>query len=93
MIKGVLKSGFKFEMDDEAMDDIEFVELIAETEENATALPKLAKTMLGEKQYKALKDHLRNDKGRVPLESVSNALEEMFDVAGDEAKNSEPSPE
>lgn len=88
MVKGEIKSGFKFELDEEAMDDIEFVELLAESEESPTALPKIAKIALGEKQYKALKDHLRNEKGRVPLQAVSDALEEIFETAGEETKNS-----
>ena len=93
MVKGETKSGFKFELDDEAIDDIEFVELLAESEETATALPKIAKIALGEKQYKALKDHLRNEKGRVPLQVIGDTLEEIFESAGGEVKNSEPLPE
>lgn len=93
MVKGETKSGFKFEADDEAMDDIEFIELLAQADESPTVLPKIAKIVLGDEQYKALKEHLRNKKGRVPVEAVLNALEEIFESAGDEVKNSEPSPE
>lgn len=93
MVKGETKSGFKFELDDEAMDDIEFVELLAESEENPSVIPKILKIVLGEKQYAGLKDHLRNDKGRVPMSAVNDTLAEMFEIAGDSVKNSEPSPE
>lgn len=93
MVKGETKSGFKFVADDEAMDDIEFIELLAQVDETPTVLPKIAKTVLGDEQYETLKDHLRNKKGRVPVEAFTTALEEIFEAAGEEVKNSEPSPE
>lgn len=93
MVKGELKSGFKFELDDEAMDDIEFVELLADAETSVTPIPKIATIALGKEQYKKLKDHLRNENGRVPVSVINEALSEMFENADAEIKNSEPSPE
>ncbi len=88
MVKGVTKSGFKFELDDEAMDDLEFVELLAESDMNPSVIPQIVKTILGEKQYAELKEHLRNDKGRIPMSAVDEALTEMFEAAGESVKNS-----
>lgn len=88
MVKGKTKSGFEFELDDEAMDDLEFVELLAESDMNPSVIPQIVKTILGEKQYAELKEHLRNDKGRIPMSAVDEALTEMFEAAGESVKNS-----
>lgn len=92
MIKGKTKDGFAFKLDDDAMNDIEFVELLAEANTSVLVIPAVAKWCLGEEGYAALKEHLRDDKGRVRPEDVSNAMEEIFEIA-EESKKSQPSPE
>lgn len=88
MVKGETKSGFKFQLNEEAMNDMEFIELLAKTEESVTALPKVIEMVLGEDQKKKLYDHIRTKDGRVPLEAVNDEISEIFDIAGEEVKNS-----
>jgi len=88
MVKGILKSGFEFEIDVESLDDMEFVEALADAETNALAFPRVCKMMLGEEQKKRLYDHLRDENGRVPVQAVQEAIIEIMSTSGDEAKNS-----
>lgn len=78
MIKGTLKSGFEFEIEESALDNMELLDAIAETEENTFAIGKVATLLLGEKQKKALYDHLRTDAGNIPTEVFANALVEIM---------------
>ncbi len=87
MVRGTLKSGFQFEIDAEALDDMEFVEVLADAEKNGLAFPKLCTMMLGEEQKKRLYDHLRNEKGKVPVKAVQDAIIEMMALSGGKTKN------
>lgn len=78
MIKGITKTGFKFTLLEEVLDDMELLDLISEVDENPLLLPKLIEKLLGEKQKKRLYDHCRDDKGRVSSTSISNELVEIF---------------
>ena len=87
MLKGTTKSGFKFEINAENLNDYELLEVIAEVDENKLLLPKLVKKLLGEEQKKKLLDHLRTPEGRVPIEAISQELTDIFEVSKD-LKNS-----
>lgn len=88
MLKGKTESGFCFEIDETALDDMEFVEALADLEEDALKFPKVCNMLLGKDQKKKLYDHLRNENGKVPVEAVSNAIAEIMSVAGESTKNS-----
>lgn len=88
MLKGITKNGFEFELDESELDDMEFLETLAEAEENALAFPKICKMMLGEKQKKRLYDHLRNEKGKVPIEAVKDVIIEIMESSSEKTKNS-----
>ena len=88
MLKGKTKSGFCFEIDETGLDDIEFVEALADLEEDALKLPKVCNMLLGKEQKAKLYDHLRNENGKVPVTDVSNAIVEIMSVAGESTKNS-----
>ena len=92
MRKGTTESGFKFKFDEEDWNDMEFIELIAAADENPLKYPALIERMLGKEQKDALYEHCRNDKGRVPVDAVKKEIDEIFEVAGQDAKNSESSP-
>ena len=92
MRKGTTESGFRFKFDEEDWNDMEFIELMAEVEENVLKYPAMIERMLGKEQKDALYEHCRNDKGRVPLEAIKNEIDEIFDIAGQDTKNSESSP-
>lgn len=86
--KGTLSNGFKYEIDDEIMDDMEMVEAVAEAQgENPLAVATVIKMALGEDQKKRLYDYIRNDKGRVPVQKAVESLTEMFEALGEDGKN------
>lgn len=86
-MKGKTSTGFEFDIEDERLDDMELVDIMAEIDENPLLMPKLCKMLLGEEQKKRLYDHLRSDDGRVPIEATTNAIQEIFNSPGD-LKNS-----
>lgn len=83
---GTTKSGFKFSVSESSLDDMELVDLLAESDENFLVLPKIIEKLLGKEQKKKLYEHLKTDKGNVPIESVSDELKEIFELC--HAKNS-----
>lgn len=88
-MKGKLKSGFTFEVDDKALDNMELIDAMAEAEDdNPQRFSKAVLLLLGKDQRNKLYNHLRTDDGRVPIESVSNAFVEIFTALGEQAKNS-----
>lgn len=86
-MKGETSKGFKFEIDDKNLDNMELVECIAGVEDDPLLLPKVCDMLLGKEQKKRLYDHYRTEDGRVPIEAVSSALGEIFNTS-DEVKNS-----
>lgn len=87
MIKGKLKSGFEYEIADEVRDNMELLDAIVEADENPLAVSKVVKLLLGENQRRKLYDHLRTEKGNVPILAVSNAVAEIFRGSGQAVKN------
>ena len=86
-MKGKTSTGFEFDIEDERLDDMELVDIMAEIDENPLLMPKLCKMLLGEEQKKRLYDHLRSEDGRVPIEATTNAIQEILNSPGD-LKNS-----
>lgn len=86
-MKGKTSTGFEFDIEDERLDDMELVDIMAEIDENPLLMPKLCKMLLGEEQKKRLYDHIRSEDGRVPIEATTNAIQEIFNSPGD-LKNS-----
>lgn len=87
MICGKLKSGFEYEVAEEVRDNMELLDAIVEAEENPLAVSKVVKLLLGEDQRRKLYDHLRTEKGNVPILAVSNAVAEIFRGSGQAVKN------
>ena len=81
-----LENGFTCTIDESALDDMEFVDLLADCEENPHHIGRLVEKLFGKDNKKALYDHLRKD-GRVPISSVNEAVEQAFNALGEEAKN------
>ena len=80
MVSGTTSSGFAVKVDPEVIQDMEFIELAAEAQNNGLLLPKLIEMVLGEKQKAALYDHVRNKKGRVLVSAVSDEFEEILQI-------------
>lgn len=77
MITGVTPSGFEYALDKSVGDDYEFLELIAEVDENPLLTPMLLKKLLGEEQANRLKEHLRKD-GKVSTVALANEIAEIL---------------
>lgn len=85
MIKGKTLTGFAFEIEDEARDDMEMLEnLTAISKGDLTVLPETLVMLLGEEQKKKLYDHCRGESGRVSSKKVMSEVKAMFDAAGQE---------
>ncbi|MFQ6794670.1 MAG: hypothetical protein ACLRT4_18085 [Thomasclavelia sp.] len=79
--------GLTLEVDDNLADDWEFVEMLAETEENPTRFILLVKRMIGETQYKILKEEVRRKEGKVSTTTMIKIIEEILEKSGQEIKN------
>lgn len=88
MINGVTKTGFKFSVDKNCMNDMELVDVLADTSmDDAFRMSHVIKKLLPMDQRAALYDHVRVD-GRVPVDAVVAAVEDIFAAIGNDAKNS-----
>ena len=88
MITGVTKSGFHFRVDENAMNDMELVDILADnTMDDSFRMSHVLRKLLPGEQRKALYDHVRMD-GRVPVDAVVSAVEDIFTAMGQAGKNS-----
>lgn len=78
MIKGITKSGFKFEISDKALDDFELLELMANVDSNALLVPKIFEKLLGTKQKENLIEFMKKRDGYASTEKMSKILEEIL---------------
>lgn len=85
-IKGKTGTGFEFEIDREVLEDAEFLEAYRKQEHNGMELFDFIKIAIGEEQKSKLYDHVRNEKGRVPM---SKLKEELGDILLSLAENPE----
>lgn len=88
MIKGVTTSGFAFELDEKVMDNMELVDILADGEDNALTVSKIARCIMDDSQRKRLYEHHRGPGGRVPYSSVQKDIGEMFLAFRQPGKNS-----
>ena len=88
MIKGKTSSGFEFEISKDVANDYELVENLGELEDNPLILGKIVNQILGKEQTARLKDHVRNEKGIVPTDRMTQEIIEIFKNGGEETKNS-----
>lgn len=90
MIKGTTSSGFEYEIEDEALDDMELLDALVDIDEGSTSSYRYAiKALLGEEQRKALYEHVRNKKtGRVSAKAVFKEFAEVLTSAKGDVKNS-----
>ena len=91
MITARTNDGFEIELDDNLMDDAEMVENLFKAEKEGTAIFFMRDYLMSAEDKKRLYDHLRNEKGVVPLSALKQALNELMSsfAAG---KNSASSP-
>lgn len=87
MVKVKLDNGFEVKVEPEQLNDMYFVEALAQVDTNILVLPKVCTMLLGEEQKSALYKSLEDESGRVKLEAVSDAITEIMSKAGEEVKN------
>ena len=95
MLKGTTKSGFAFEVDEAAADDMRLVDALAACMADDTdsfqvisAASRAAELLLGKAQKAALYAHIGKDRGgRVPAAELMNELEDIMS-GGSAEKNS-----
>lgn len=85
MITGETTNGFKFEIEDKALDNWELLEIIDELDKNPQRIVKVAKIVLGMDQLEALKESCRED-GIVSLSKMSAEISEILN-SNKETKN------
>ena len=79
-VRGTTNSGFGFELDKDAMNDMELLEELSALDKgDATVLPSVMERLVGAEQKKALYDHVRNEKGRVPIDKIMQEVKEIFE--------------
>lgn len=77
-MKGKTKSGFEYEIPEENF-DMEFLDALAEVDENPTILSKVINLIFaGTDGKKRLYDHVRTENGKVPPEAVTREISEIF---------------
>lgn len=79
-MKGTTSTGFNYEFDETLFEDLEFIELLAEADENGMQFPKFLVRLLGDEQKKKLYDHVRSESGRVSILDVKREVVEMMDT-------------
>ena len=79
MIKGKTKSGFNYHIDENILQDYELLEAIAETEKNPIFITKVVRMLLGDDTDK-LKEHVRDENGRVSIEKMNVEITEIFEA-------------
>lgn len=88
IIKGKTSTGFEFEIDKDRVNNMEYLETLAEIKKgNAEAYPEAVSLLLSKEMKKALYDHVRTEDGRVPLEDIDREIDEMLS-SDEETKNS-----
>lgn len=99
--KGKIECGYEFAIDDEKLNDMRAVDALAEFEEAIEAgqdwealrcASWLVKYLLGAQGRRELYKLLEDENGKVTTDAVTEALGQIFEALGDDAKNSEPSP-
>lgn len=78
-------TGFKFYLDKKRLGNYEFIEAIAEVDDNPLVLPKVVKLLLGDNQADKLKNHVRDEDGIVSTEKMMSEIQEIF--ASQKVKN------
>ncbi len=77
--KGTTKTGFEFVVDEDSI-DMELMDDLVEASENEAMIGRIIMRMLGKEQKKRFYDHIRNEKGKVPVDKASEGLIDFFEA-------------
>ena len=83
MIEGKTSTGFVYKIQDDVLDDMELLDALVDMDNGDMSSYRYAiKALLGEKQRKALYEHVRDKKtGRVSAKKVFEAFAEVLNSA------------
>lgn len=84
MRTGTTKSGFKYTIDASVIESWDFMELLAEVDDNPLKAVNLLKMILDDKQITELKEHLG---GKPKASEMFTILNEILVSLGDDSKN------
>ena len=88
MKKGKTESGFKWEIDENVLDDMELIDAMAASQgEDPTQISTVVTKIFGADQKKKLYDHVRAEDGRVPISKVADIITEIINAIGEDGKN------
>ena len=94
MICGKTESGFEFQLDESALDDMRLVDALADLEDgDPLSISRVLSLLLGKEQRSRAYTHLSGADGRVSVEAASSFVVEIFQALGQQGKNSCSSPE
>lgn len=85
MREGKLSNGFQYKMKEDNLNNWELMEIMDEFEENPTRIVRIAKMLLDEDNYKALKQSCTVD-GIVQTDQMITLIFELLEAEG-ETKN------
>ena len=91
MITAKTNDGFEIELDENFLDDAEMIEAMTRLGKDPSAFFVLRDRMLTTENKARLYDHLRNEKGIVPMSALDKALNELL-TSFKAGKNSASSP-
>lgn len=87
MLKGKTKSGFKFEIDKEVLDDWELLELLEKIDSgDVSVMPKAITFLLGNRQYQNLKKFIKKRDGKIKITTMVEEFNQIM-TAQKETKN------
>lgn len=78
MMTGETKTGFKFSVDEAALNDWELLEDLDGIENNPQRYVRVAKRLLSMEQYEALKKHCVNGSGRVDMTKMFREISDIL---------------
>ena len=87
MIKGTTASGFAYEVSEDALNDYEILESLAELEENPLVFTTVAKGFGRRAAQKAQRPYT-NEKGIAPIDTMAAEVTEILTKSGESLKNS-----
>lgn len=80
--------GIVLEVNENAANDMEYVDLLCELDEgNVLVFPKLCKMLFGKEQYKLILDAIRTEDGRAPITDMVDFFSDVMTKAGAPLKN------
>ena len=87
MAEGKTSTGFAYVVDEDVNDDMELLEgFIALDNGDMTSLPQCITSLLGAEQKKALYESIRDENGRVRVDAVEEAINEIMTAVSEDAE-------